>query len=123
MGHPGDRRGGHPDHPDADQAPIGPYQLQAAIAAVHDEADRFEDTDWRQILGLYELLHSIAPGPMVTLNTPSPSPWSTAHTPLCSNSTRRTPTRPSPGTTECTPSAHTSSTWQATETQHAPTTN
>jgi predicted RNA polymerase sigma factor len=48
-------------------APIGPYQLQAAIAAVHDEAARFEDTDWRQILGLYELLHRIAPGPMVTL--------------------------------------------------------
>jgi RNA polymerase sigma factor (sigma-70 family) len=49
-------------------APIGPYQLQAAIAAVHDEAARAEDTDWRQILGLYDLLHSIAPGPMVTLN-------------------------------------------------------
>jgi len=49
-------------------APIGPYQLQAAIAAVHDEAARFEDTDWDQILGLYELLHTIAPGPMVTLN-------------------------------------------------------
>jgi RNA polymerase sigma factor (sigma-70 family) len=48
-------------------APIGPYQLQAAIAAVHDEAARAEDTDWRQILGLYELLHGIAPGPMVTL--------------------------------------------------------
>ena len=37
-------------------APIGPYQLQAAIAAVHDEATRAEDTDWPQILGLYELL-------------------------------------------------------------------
>jgi RNA polymerase sigma factor (sigma-70 family) len=49
-------------------APIGPYQLQAAIAAVHDEAARSEDTDWRQILGLYELLHTIAVGPMVTLN-------------------------------------------------------
>jgi RNA polymerase sigma factor (sigma-70 family) len=49
-------------------APLGPYQLQAAIAAVHDEADLFEDTDWRQILGLYELLHTLAPGPMVTLN-------------------------------------------------------
>jgi predicted RNA polymerase sigma factor len=49
-------------------APIGPYQLQAAIAAVHDEAPRAEDTDWRQILGLYELLHSIAPGPMINLN-------------------------------------------------------
>jgi predicted RNA polymerase sigma factor len=49
-------------------APVGPYQLQAAIAAVHDEAARPEDTDWREILGLYGLLSSIAPGPMVTLS-------------------------------------------------------
>jgi RNA polymerase sigma factor (sigma-70 family) len=49
-------------------ARIGPYQLQAAIAAVHNEAQRAEDTDWRQILTLYDLLASIAPGPMVTLN-------------------------------------------------------
>ena len=49
-------------------APIGPYQLQAAIAAVHDEASRVEDTDWDQILGLYELLERVAPGPMVALN-------------------------------------------------------
>lgn len=49
-------------------APIGPYQLQAAIAAVHDEARRAEDTDWRQILGLYDLLEGMAPSPMVTLN-------------------------------------------------------
>jgi RNA polymerase sigma factor (sigma-70 family) len=49
-------------------APVGPYQLQAAIAAVHDEAARAGDTDWRQILMLYELLESTAPGPMVTLN-------------------------------------------------------
>jgi RNA polymerase sigma factor (sigma-70 family) len=49
-------------------APIGPYQLQAAIAAVHDEAARAEDTDWRQILVLYELLETLSPGPMVTLN-------------------------------------------------------
>ena len=49
-------------------APIGPYQLQAAIAAVHDEAHRAEDTDWRQILALYGLLETIAPGPIVTLN-------------------------------------------------------
>jgi RNA polymerase sigma factor (sigma-70 family) len=47
---------------------VGPYQLQAAIAAVHDEAERAEDTDWREILGLYELLNAAAPGPMVTLN-------------------------------------------------------
>jgi RNA polymerase sigma factor (sigma-70 family) len=49
-------------------APVGPFQLQAAIAALHGEAERFEDTDWRQILALYELLQAIAPGPMVTLN-------------------------------------------------------
>jgi RNA polymerase sigma factor (sigma-70 family) len=49
-------------------APIGPYQLQAAIAAVHDEAHRAEDTDWPQILALYDHLQALAPGPMVTLN-------------------------------------------------------
>lgn len=49
-------------------APIGPYQVQAAIAAVHDEAPRAQDTDWRQILRLYDLLRTIEPGPMVTLN-------------------------------------------------------
>ena len=50
------------------QTPIGPYQLQAAIAAVHDEATTAADTDWRQILGLYDLLERLAPNPMVTLN-------------------------------------------------------
>ncbi|MGH3372592.1 MAG: RNA polymerase sigma factor [Nocardioidaceae bacterium] len=50
------------------ETPVGPYQLQAAIAAVHDEAVRAEDTDWQQILGLYELLGNLAPGPMITLN-------------------------------------------------------
>ena len=49
-------------------APVGPYQLQAAIAAVHDEAPRAEATDWPQILALYEHLQVLAPGPMVTLN-------------------------------------------------------
>ncbi|MER6950036.1 DUF6596 domain-containing protein [Nonomuraea sp. NPDC000554] len=48
--------------------PVGPYQLQAAIAAVHDEAARAADTDWPQILGLYDLLGGLTPGPMVTLN-------------------------------------------------------
>lgn len=47
---------------------VGLYQLQAAIAAVHDEAERAEDTDWPQILALYELLRRVSPGPMVTLN-------------------------------------------------------
>ena len=49
-------------------APIGPYQLQAALAALHDEAARAEDIDWPQILALYELLRTIAPGPIVALN-------------------------------------------------------
>jgi RNA polymerase sigma factor (sigma-70 family) len=48
--------------------PLGPYQLQAAIAAVHAEPARAEDTDWRQILALYQLLECMAPNPMVTLN-------------------------------------------------------
>jgi len=47
---------------------VGLYQLQAAIAAVHDEAVQAADTDWPQILALYELLQRVAPSPMVTLN-------------------------------------------------------
>lgn len=47
---------------------LGPYQLQAAIAAVHDEAARVEDTDWAEILALYQLLEALSPNPMVTLN-------------------------------------------------------
>jgi RNA polymerase sigma factor (sigma-70 family) len=47
---------------------LGPYQLQAAISAVHAEAARAEDTDWPQILALYELLERTSPNPMVTLN-------------------------------------------------------
>ena len=50
------------------RAPVGPYQLQAAIAAVHAEAPRAEDTDWPQVLALYQLLERLAPNPMVTLN-------------------------------------------------------
>jgi RNA polymerase sigma factor (sigma-70 family) len=46
----------------------GPYQLQAAIAAVHDQARHPEDTDWPEILTLYNLLHAAAPSPVVTLN-------------------------------------------------------
>jgi predicted RNA polymerase sigma factor len=50
------------------EGPVGPYQLQAAIAAVHDEADHIDKTDWPQILALYELLERVEPNPMVTLN-------------------------------------------------------
>ena len=47
---------------------IGPYQLQAAIAAIHDEAPSAEATDWPQIVGLYELLMRISDNPVVALN-------------------------------------------------------
>jgi RNA polymerase sigma factor (sigma-70 family) len=48
--------------------PLGPYQVQAAIAAVHAEAPTAEATDWRQIVALYGVLERLAPGPMVALN-------------------------------------------------------
>lgn len=47
--------------------PLGPYQLQAAIAAVHDEALDFAGTDWAQIVGLYRLLVVLSPRPVVLL--------------------------------------------------------
>lgn len=47
---------------------VGPYQLQAAVAAVHDEAPRHEETDWPQIVALYGLLERMSDNPMVTLN-------------------------------------------------------
>jgi predicted RNA polymerase sigma factor len=47
---------------------VGSYQLQAAIAALHDEAARAEDTDWPQILALYSLLKRMSDNPMVALN-------------------------------------------------------
>ncbi|MFE4695179.1 RNA polymerase sigma factor [Streptomyces sp. NPDC056749] len=49
------------------QGPAGAYQLQAAIAALHDEAARAEDTDWPQILALYDLLVRRGPDPMAEL--------------------------------------------------------
>ncbi len=48
--------------------PVGPYQVQAAIAAVHSEAATAADTDWPQILALYDVLEKVSPGPVVTLN-------------------------------------------------------
>ncbi|MEV6412057.1 RNA polymerase sigma factor [Kribbella sp. NPDC051718] len=47
---------------------LGPYQVQAAIAAVHGTAERSEDTDWPQIVALYQVLEQISDNPMVTLN-------------------------------------------------------
>jgi predicted RNA polymerase sigma factor len=48
--------------------PVGPFQLQAAIAAVHAEAPSTAETDWREITALYELLERVAPNPVFTLN-------------------------------------------------------
>jgi RNA polymerase sigma-70 factor (ECF subfamily) len=46
----------------------GPYQIQAAVNAVHSDARSAEETDWRQILQLYDQLVAVAPGPVVQLN-------------------------------------------------------
>jgi predicted RNA polymerase sigma factor len=50
------------------RGPVGPYQLQAAIAAVHDEAENPEATDWRQITALYGVLLRLDDNPVVALN-------------------------------------------------------
>src|SRR5262249_59497783 len=46
----------------------GPYQIQAAIQAVHSDAATVADTDWRQIVLLYDQLLAVAPGPVAALN-------------------------------------------------------
>ncbi|WP_298991416.1 RNA polymerase sigma factor [uncultured Pseudokineococcus sp.] len=48
--------------------PVGPYQLQAAVAAVHALAPSAEDTDWAEIVGLFDVLQRLAPSPVVDLN-------------------------------------------------------
>ncbi len=50
------------------RGPVGSYQLQAAVAAVHAEAKSVEDTDWRQIVALYDLMLRLADNPVVELN-------------------------------------------------------
>ncbi|HEY7050369.1 MAG TPA: sigma-70 family RNA polymerase sigma factor [Jatrophihabitantaceae bacterium] len=50
------------------RTPLGPYQVQAAIAALHASAPSSDETDWRQIVALYDLLARLAPSPVVTLN-------------------------------------------------------
>ncbi|MFF0630632.1 RNA polymerase sigma factor [Streptomyces sp. NPDC004296] len=47
---------------------VGPYAVQAAIAALHDEATDFETTDWPQIVALYDVLLQIEPSPLIALN-------------------------------------------------------
>jgi RNA polymerase sigma factor (sigma-70 family) len=50
------------------KGPVGPYRIQAAVAAVHDEAATVEETDWPQILALYGVLERMSPNPLVSLN-------------------------------------------------------
>ena len=50
------------------ESPPGPYLLQAAIAAIHDEAPSTDETDWPQVLMLYKILDRMFPNPIVTLN-------------------------------------------------------
>jgi hypothetical protein len=91
----------------------GPYALQAAIAAVHDEAPSFESTDWRQIVALYDVLRAVARSPLVDLNravavgvAPGPAAgWSYwTRSPMCRSSSditycrRRGPGSSKPGT-------------------------
>ena len=47
---------------------MGEYQIQAAVAAVHDQARRHDDTNWSEILSLYNLLEQLTGNPMVALN-------------------------------------------------------
>jgi len=58
---------GSPRSPGKPRGP-GPFALQAAIVAVHCRAKRAEDTDWREIVRLYDLLEQVQPSPIVSLN-------------------------------------------------------
>lgn len=83
----------------------GPYQLQAAIAAIHDEAPSADQTDWPQILALYALLLQVSDGPMVHSATPSRRRWCTARGPAWTCSMRSTPMDGWPETTGRSPCA------------------
>ena len=69
------------------RGPAGPYQIQAAIAAIHDEAPTADATDWPQLVPLYEVLMSSSDNPLSRSTTPSPSPCTAVHTKdsACSN--------------------------------------
>ena len=101
---------------------VGAYQLQAAIAALHDEASSSSDTDWPQILALYGLLKRMADNPMVSLNHAMPSRWCTDPRPGWSCSTCWTQTSGSPATIASMPSARTCSSAPAVSTTPSPAT-
>ena len=87
------------------RGPTGPYQLQAAIAAIHDEAPSAEATDWPQIVALYELLLQTPITRSWRSTARSRSRWSAAHSPASPSSASSRPTSGSPKTTGSTRSA------------------
>ena len=90
---------------------IGEYQLQAAIAAIHDRAPRAIDTDWSQILALYGLLERMTGNPIVTLNRAVAAGM--VHGPTTGLAMLDGVEGPSRATIGSTPSALTSSRWPA----------
>lgn len=100
------------------RGPAGPYQLRAAIAAVHDEAPCATETDWQEILGLYDVWCASSPGPSSVSTARSPSPWPRARAPGWQNWPRwRTSWVPG---TAWTRSVATSWSGPAPTTRHAP---
>ncbi len=93
------------------RGPTGPYQLQAAIAAIHDEVPGAEDTDWPQILALYDLLMRISDNPVVALNRGSRWPWSEVRERGSTSSKTSRPTSGSPRTTGSMPFERTCWRW------------
>jgi predicted RNA polymerase sigma factor len=90
----------------------GPYQLQAAIAALHDEAPSFDATDWPQIVALYELLMQAADNPIVARTMPRRWRWHRVQRPACAFWSSWPATSGSPAITGCTPLARTCRKWR-----------
>ena len=103
---------------------VGPYQLQAAIAAVHDEAKTMADTDWPQILGLYDLLERTSDRTRSPRSTARwPWPWCTGRTRGWRSSRRWRRTSGWPGITGCSPPGRICANWPATPTRRPPVTS
>jgi predicted RNA polymerase sigma factor len=105
------------------QGAVGPYQLQAAIAAVHDEAATMAETDWPQILGLYDLLELTAPNPFTALNRAVALAMVRGRRPVSKWSRRSRRTSGWPGITGSSRSGRTCASWPATARRRRPTTS
>ena len=93
---------------------LGPYQLQAAIAAIHDEAPSVDETDWAQMLALYDCSSGRRRARWSRSTAPSRWRWSAGRPPGSTCWRRSRPTIGWRATTGCTPSAPTSSSAPAT---------